>query len=400
MTGSLLKISGHIENYHWGKKGAYSFISKLITNPDKNIPYAELWFGAHARAPSALVNGPAGDLRTCIKENPAAKLGEETSLKYSGELPFLMKILSIESALSLQLHPDKINASMLHEKNPQNYPDTNHKPEIAVAISEVHLLYGFRPIAEIKKVLRKNPEFEIFITKEKFAEIHAAREKNRHRDFIQSLYHSVLHAPQDKYKAAAEALVKRLKSYAKLNRHEQQIVQCVNDYGPQDLGVFTILLMNYLVLQPGQAVSTSPNTLHAFLRGDLLECMANSDNVVRAGMTPKFKDIETLENLVEYNMAAPKITLPQKLKNDLEVFSYPTGFLEFELAVIQGSGSHVFMNKNVSPSILLCLEGSSVLRAADGETTLAPGEACFIPAVVEGFSIDCRGAKLASVVVP
>lgn len=396
MASALLKILGHVQNYHWGKKADSSLIAKFLSNPEKNTKLAELWFGAHERAPS-MIEGQNLDLRQAISKDTNGILGKETADLYQNEFPFLLKILSIEKALSIQLHPDRINAAILHAKDPKNYPDANHKPEIAVALSEAHALYGFRPIAEIKKVLRKNPEFELFIPEKAFSEIQADREKNNPKGFISKLYAGIIHADKIKYEHAAKTLVARLSTYTKLNRHEKLILEVIAEYGYQDLAVFTVLLMNYCVLLPGQAIFTAPNTLHAYLKGDLLECMANSDNVMRAGMTPKFQDLKEIEKILDFKMSSAKTLNPAVTNGALETQKYPVDCSEFDLSLLKGTGVQKFNNKKNSVNLFLCIEGSARLQSSGQTVDLKIGEACLAPASQIEFSFEAQKAVVARV---
>ncbi len=400
MKNSIIKIAGHVENYHWGKVGSTSLIAQYLKNINPETPYAEFWFGAHQRAPSVLVEKPDLNLRQYIKDNPGSVLGTKVTEKFNIELPFLFKILSIEKPLSIQMHPDKINAARLNNKDPKNYPDTNHKPELAIALSEVQLVYGFRPVSEIKKILRKNPEFEMFINPQTMAEINEARVNNNTDQFIRKIYSCVLHAEKNIYSDAANKMIKRISGYAKPNRHERLVLETSKLYGPEDLAIFSILLMNYLVLQPGQGIFIGPNKLHAYLKGDLIECMANSDNVIRAGMTPKFQDISELEKLVEFNMHNVKPINGKSSLNGLETISYPVNCAEFDISIIKGSGNRKIVNKDSNPYFIFCLNGTFSLKNSGNEVHFNQGDACIVPALIQDFVLDSKDSQLVIVTVP
>ena len=154
-----------VQNYDWGTKNEDAFIPKFLgIEAVKDLPYAELWIGAHPKAPSEIeIEGIKYPLNSVIDNFPLEVLGIRVSKKYNGKLPFLLKVLSAARALSIQLHPNKHQAEVLHAKDPKNYPDDNHKPEIAIALDSLNAIAGFRPADQIKEIFIKCPELKDFI---------------------------------------------------------------------------------------------------------------------------------------------------------------------------------------------------------------------------------------------
>ncbi len=148
-------LSPSVKNYPWGRLGKSSLVAELSLLPDaisEVTPYAELWMGSHPSDPSSILpEGPL--LLEYIQANPKS-LGERVLAKYGPQLPFLFKVLSVEKALSIQAHPDKSLAGILHKRDPANYPDDNHKPELALAVSQFEVLCGFRSLEEIERLVK------------------------------------------------------------------------------------------------------------------------------------------------------------------------------------------------------------------------------------------------------
>ena len=144
-----LKLTCPVMHYPWGKYGNSSLIADLTNSPtaERDEPFAEFWIGAHKKAPAeTVVDGKNWFLDKLIGKYPEELLGSFVQQKFGAELPFLFKVLSVRTALSIQAHPDKAQAVELHARDPENYPDANHKPEVAIALSPLTMLIGFRPL--------------------------------------------------------------------------------------------------------------------------------------------------------------------------------------------------------------------------------------------------------------
>lgn len=279
--------------------------------------------GTHPSVPS--VNSKTGTtLRDQIAKTPTI-LGSEVQEAFGGELelPFLFKVLSIRKALSIQAHPDKELGAKLHAADPKNYPDPNHKPEMAIAITEFEGFCGFRPLKQMIQLLNCVPELVQLVSTEeaeKFKNqvvVDAAPDSEQgkqNRAALQSLFSKLMHAPQSEIDSAAESLIKSAKSHPESFASElvvdgvkqgpelAALLVRLNEQFPDDIGLFCGgLLLNYVKLQPGEAMFLRAKDPHAYISGDIIECMAASDNVVRAGFTPKFKDVENLVSMLTYS---------------------------------------------------------------------------------------------------
>ena len=325
-----------VQHYDWG---GTSFIPKLLgrENPDGR-PFAELWMGAHPANPS-LVHVPGGSslgLDEWIAQHPEPYLGHET-LRDFGELPFLLKVLDVAKPLSIQVHPNRERARAgFDEEDGRDVPraavqrkfkDPFHKPELVMALEGAFwALAGFRPVPEIKRLLSEHPELSVLST-----ELEASPDGLKH------FYGRFMAAPQEDVDQLLRPLLGRLqKENARTpfpKEDPRYWVLRANDLYSSDrgidLGLLSIFLMNLLRLTPGEAIYIHPGQVHAFLEGVGLEISANSDNVIRGGLTHKFVDVPELLKTIEFGEK------PIRASTGIEVsageWAYPTPAKEFEL---------------------------------------------------------------------
>ncbi|MCB0360816.1 MAG: mannose-6-phosphate isomerase, class I, partial [Bdellovibrionales bacterium] len=307
-----------------------------------------------------------------------ACLGQRVGNQFS-ELPFLVKVLSVRSALSIQCHPDADLAKELHRRAPAQYPDDRPKPELAIALSEVRLLYGLRPPDEIRAGLVAIPELTLLCQAGGYGT----------GDVIRDTVEAVLRAPEDRIRQACTRLGTRLQEKDERSAEEQLAVELQQEFPEGDPGVFFPFLLNLVTLAPGAAIFIAPNEPHAYLSGDLFECLANSDNVVRAALTTKFKDVDTLLSMLTYQSRP----FQELLQNEGR---YRTPCSEFQVERIRTAAEYV----PSGPEILLAVDARG--RIVCGAQTLAvtPGFAAFIPAAVERYSVDVEVGEVFRVVVP
>ncbi|ORX43660.1 hypothetical protein BCR36DRAFT_586596 [Piromyces finnis] len=315
MSDKIFQLLPKAQNYAWGKIGSKSKVAELVSNAyseisiDKKKNYAELWMGTHPNAPS-LKMGTGENLKDIVVANPDL-LTPGIARKYNGDLPFLFKVLSIQKALSIQAHPDKKLAEQLYQKYPDIYKDSNHKPEMAIALTPFEGLCGFRPLQEIKNNIEDYPEIIDAIGKDIVDEFMAVisngtstnyKYLERSRKALKKLYKSLMEQDQEIVKKQVSSLVRRISREdpfpAKGSLNE--VIKRIEAQYPSDVGVFSIILLNYVFLKPGEGLYLAADEPHAYISGDCIECMATSDNVVRAGLTPKFKDVNTLVNMLTY----------------------------------------------------------------------------------------------------
>ncbi|EDQ85705.1 uncharacterized protein MONBRDRAFT_38716, partial [Monosiga brevicollis MX1] len=274
----VLRMRCEVQQYAWGKLGAASAVAQLAQagntdfKLDADKPYAELWMGTHAKAPSKVVlpDDSVITLSEALERYPELSKGSVTK---AGQLPYLFKVLSVDKTLSIQAHPDKKLAEALHARDPEHYPDDNHKPEMAIAITPF--------MRSTTDALRRFPLpcLPAFV-----ADAMAASLKNKDavKESLAQLLGTLMRADTTLIATQLSALESRLKTVPVDQRDETtQFVLRLADQYPGDVGVFCLYLLNIVTLQPGEAMFLGPNLPHAYIDGDCIECMACSDNVVR-----------------------------------------------------------------------------------------------------------------------
>ncbi|PVK42011.1 mannose-6-phosphate isomerase, partial [Salmonella enterica] len=284
----MQKLINSVQNYAWGSKTALTELYG-IANPQQQ-PMAELWMGAHPKSSSRITtaNGETVSLRDAIEKNKTAMLGEAVANRF-GELPFLFKVLCAAQPLSIQVHPNKRNSEIGFAKEnaagipmdaaERNYKDPNHKPELVFALTPFLAMNAFREFSDIVSLLQP-------VAGAHSAIAHFLQAPNAER--LSQLFASLLNM-QGEEKTRALAVLK-----AALNSQQGepwQTIRVISEYYPDDSGLFSPLLLNVVKLNPGEAMFLFAETPHAYLQGVALEVMANSDNVLRAGLTPKYIDI-------------------------------------------------------------------------------------------------------------
>ncbi|MEB5835576.1 MULTISPECIES: mannose-6-phosphate isomerase [Pantoea] len=370
----MQKLNNSLQNYAWGSKTALTELYG-IENP-QGLPMAELWMGAHPKSPSTVeVNGITRSLRDVINDDQVATLGAAVAQRF-GELPFLFKVLCADQPLSIQVHPSKTAAEAGFAREnaagiplsaaERNYKDANHKPELVYALTPFQAMNGFRELPEIVSLLEPvagaHPQIAHFL-------------ENASEAALAKLFATLL-SLKDESKTRALGVLK-----SALNAREgepwQTIKTIASDY-PDDNGLFSPLLLNVITLQPGEAMFLFAETPHAYLKGVALEVMANSDNVLRAGLTPKFIDVpELLANLkFEAKPAATLLTQPQMQGDSL---NFPIPVEDFAFAIHTLSATPLTLAQH-SAALLFCIEGQAVIEKAGQQLVLQPGESCFVAA--------------------
>ncbi|CAL9451923.1 Mannose-6-phosphate isomerase [Streptomyces sp. enrichment culture] len=372
------RLTNTIRPYAWGSPTA---IPGLLGVEPTGEPQAELWMGAHPGAPSRLDRG-AGEttLADVIAADPERELGAAAVARFGPRLPFLFKILAAGAPLSLQVHPDleQARAGYAEEERRgipadaphRNYKDPNHKPEMVCAITAFEGLCGFRPPREAAalldglKVDSLTPYVDL---------LGAHPEEAALREMLTAVL-TADRAEMARTVAEAAAAAERLGGpytpYATLAHHF-----------PGDPGVIAAMLLNHVRLQPGEAMFLGAGVPHAYLDGLGVELLANSDNVLRAGLTPKHVDVPELLRIVRFDPGDPALLRPED--GDEEVYDTPIDeFRLSRLALAPGAAPHRLPAG--APQILLCTAG----RPTAGELALAPGESVFVPA---GESVELSG---------
>ncbi|XP_068081765.1 mannose-6-phosphate isomerase isoform X2 [Anabrus simplex] len=356
-----------VQQYAWGKIGRSSEVALLSGSGDpdfvvnERMPYAELWMGTHPNGPS-VIKGTSQKLSDWIATHEES-LGKQVLKQFGRQLPFLLKVLSVNKALSIQAHPNKCHAEQLHKRSPEVYKDPNHKPELAIALTPFEALCGFRPLSEIKHNLQGIPELRDIIGKEAISELLNSDEAGI-QAALRKVFHHLMTCPKETLQTQLQNLLRRVETLDESSRASLQVplLQRLHSDFPGDVGCFGIYFFNLVTLNPGESIYLGPNEPHAYLSGDCIECMACSDNVVRAGLTPKYKDVETLCNMLTYQCAPAdtKKFLPRKEDDFTYIFSPPVpDFAVAKIMVPPGTGSYNLICRN-SASIIIVIEGEAV----------------------------------------
>jgi mannose-6-phosphate isomerase len=340
-------------------------------------------------------------LHEWLAADPVNRCGDS-----EGKLPFLLKVLSIAQPLSIQAHPDKELAERLHASKPDIYKDPNHKPEIAIALSPFEALCGFQPIENIKFFLEQVPEFRSLLGEEAVTSFKASSSPNQ---ALKSLFQTLFTKDKNSLATHLSSLITRLKSESgsKVDPRLQDandLLLKISELYPGDVGNWCVYLLNHLrfdawpssnadlTAQEEATVPTSevitrgglfmgPNEPHSYLGGDIIECMACSDNVVRAGLTPKLIDAETLCSMLTYQSGNPDIVKGNIAEGDDSGFTvdFVPPVNEFRVERIQLDKAGGRVEKGVSfPSMLLCVSGAGKAGIGESAFELKPGAAFYV----------------------
>ncbi|HGN1705165.1 TPA: mannose-6-phosphate isomerase [Providencia rettgeri] len=388
----MLKMINKIQNYDWGSKTALTELYG-VSNPD-NLPMAELWMGAHPKASSEVLDvkkNQVVSLKSLIDSAPEYYLGQKIAQTYH-RLPYLFKVLCAAQPLSVQVHPNKIyaevgfakeNAAGIPLDSPiRNYKDDNHKPELIYALTPFKAMNAFRPLDETAALLdfisAAHPDIQLFV-------------QNPTEEKLSRLFAQLLNLTGEQKELALGVLKAALNS--RQGEPWNSIKQMVNLY-PEDNGLFTPLLLNVVELKPGEAMFLYARTPHAYLEGVGLEVMANSDNVLRAGLTNKHIDIPELIANIDFKPIAAKdlLNAPEKSGN---IWKYNIPVEDFSFNIYSINYSEITL-PNDTASILFCIEGQFVLRSGNEELCIDSGESVFLPAYEKSITINGDG-KLARV---
>jgi mannose-6-phosphate isomerase len=398
----IFKLNNKIKRYDWGSP---DFIPGLLGFESDGGPWAELWMGSHPGSPSAAVL-PSGEisLGELIAGDPRRFLGKKAAEQY-GVLPFLFKLLAAGKPLSVQAHPNKAQAregfdrenraGLAADAPDRCYRDSNHKPEIICALTPFTGMCGFRNPVEIRRLLEAflnndprspvpSPQSPSSIVREGFTPLLQALEipdtAAALRNFLSALFGLTLEVRQalTEYILSADPLI---------TDHYSLITNFAQQY-PGDPAVIAPLYLNVFRLEPGEAVFLDAGVLHAYIHGFGVELMANSDNVLRGGLTPKHVDVGELMKVLEFSPYNPHIMKPSTGSSS---FTYPTPCEEFSLAVMQRgtsvlSGPRCGLHGDGDGDVTFTPNGPAVCIVTDGEVSvsggmiLKKGESAFIPA--------------------
>jgi len=391
-NNTIFKIKGVVQHYAWG---GFDYIPQLLSiNNTENKPFAEYWLGAHPSAPSIITSLPEPtSLLDFIEQNPATILGNNVYNTFK-ELPYLFKVLDVKEMLSIQVHPSKSEAIKGFEveeaagidiKAPnRNYKDKNHKPEVMVALSDFWLLHGFKNEATLERTLEGVPELNIFLPIFK-------------NEGYKNLYLYIMEMEQSLINTILTPLVKRelgRKKSNELNRNMPGwwVAQlCKDGWEKQDLdrGIFSIYFFNIVQLRKGEAIFQGAGIPHAYLEGQNVELMANSDNVLRGGLTPKHIDVPELMKHTLFEAVEPKVVKIKEIGNEK---LYPCPVADFGISAIELNAGEKYSALTTSLEIILVIDGALLVKQHEN-MIIKKGEALVVVANQE-YCVTATGKTM------
>ena len=393
----IYPLKGKVQHYTWG---GYNYIPQLLSiNNKENKPYAEYWLGAHPNHPSFIKQGEIElPLNEFIHQNLEV-LG--AAQKNFSTLPFLLKILDVRQMLSIQVHPDKVAAKIGFDKENElgipltaayrNYKDDNHKPEMMVALSDFWLLHGFKPADKLIETLSAIPGFE-FLVKEFQAKGYKA------------LYEKVMLMDQGDVNEILKPIIDKilpLYQNGELLKSQESFwaARAAENFcrdGNYDRGIFSIYLFNLVHLKKGEGIYQGAQLPHAYLEGQNVELMSNSDNVLRAGLTDKHIDVAELLRHVSFVETIPNIL--GAYADVQEVIEFDTPAKEFQLYQYHLEENSINLQSE-SAEIFLVLKGNVSFNTAGETLNASSGEAVFITGG-SSYSISANSAEIYRATTP
>jgi mannose-6-phosphate isomerase class I len=383
----VLGLACGVQHYDWGDPDA---IPTILRDPNtQRRPFAELWAGAHPDLPSqALVDSVRVPLDLLVRDAAKEILGRDVASRFHGDLPFLLKILAAAKPLSIQAHPNRAQALLGFEREnleglpldaaARNYRDPRHKPELLVALTDFYVLRGFRSPAEIEQTLSRVPELAPL-----------ARHSVRDTDTLAALYGHIMQLHQAGLRTLLEPLIGRLENeenqrpltpeepeFWVLRAHRE-----LSTPGRMDPGLLSILLLNLVRLRPGQAIFLPAGELHAYLKGVGIELMANSNNVLRGGLTPKHVDTDELLRILSFEGGTRELLEPATSAHEPRLSTYRAPATEFELSRLALDPGGEFAFEPGEMRLALLTGGTVDIAEVERPRFQAhPGEALLVPA--------------------
>lgn len=357
----IFQIEGKVQHYDWGGN---EFIPNLLGLINENRqPFAEYWLGTHPSAMSICFDG-----------------NTKMALDQYSKIPYLFKILDVRAMLSIQVHPSKNEAELGFElenqagiemtANHRNYKDRNHKPEMAIAISDFWLLHGFKSKEALVELLNATPEFSIFLTvfnNGNYAELYSFV-MNLNQDIVNEILAPLMSRIVPDYESG---------KFTKNEEHywAAKAAMSFNKNGVIDRGIFSIYFFNLVYLRKGEGIAQLAGVPHAYLSGQCAEIMANSDNVLRAGLTAKHIDTDELLKIVKSEPTIPKVLNGNYKGKEL---IYPSSVEDFRISFFELKGEDIEEITSMGTEIVFILKGSVKLEVEDKMVELKQGQAAVI----------------------
>ena len=387
MADSVFQLKCYCNNMGWGKVGENSLAARLCSKTpgtdfkiENDKSYAEMWMGTYPDLPSYVLK-TGEDLQEVLNNNKEKLIGKQVLDKFGADLPFLPKILSIRAALPLQIHPDIELSKKLHKEDPEKFTDENHKPEIAVALSDFEAFCGFKPKADIQMLL----DVECL---QKFDSDKGKWSDNTLREVCKSMLTASEETVASTMKALGDLSKGKLGNQAYI---VDLVPQLIDQYGAADNGSLVALcLMNYMTFKPGEAIWIPADGIHAYLRGDIVECMARSNNVLNTGFCPPADrdNVDTFVRALTFQQHDDKKPVLERSKCEHtstgKSYMFHPPMSEFNIIVTElKSGETDSLKAVAGPSIMFMTSGQGKMKADGNEYELQTGYIYFIGQGVE-----------------
>jgi len=382
---SVFQLQCSCNNYPWGKKGSESLAAKLSAKTpgvnfeiDNQKEYSEMWMGDYPELPSKVLE-TGEELKSVIEKNPEKLLGKKCIEEFGAQLPFLPKILSIQKALPLQIHPNKELATNLHKQDPEKFTDPNHKPEIAVVLSKFEVFAGWKPLEDIHILFEQLEPLHTFFHPEQYAIFS--------NESLKRVTRSILEASDELIAETQEKLAKLDKAaYGRQSYILELLPRLQAQYSKSDPGnLVALLCMNYLVLSPGDALYIPADGIHAYLSGDIVECMARSNNVLNTGFCPRadrdsvqlFSETMTFQPHSKEEVMLPSKKCEKGRKGRTVVYRPPMSEFDMLLTELE-EGQEEELEGFEGPGVMVVTGGSGTMTADGKEQSLEEGYVFYI----------------------
>lgn len=384
----IYRLENVIQPYAWGSRTA---IAELTGQPvPSDHPQAELWMGTHPKGPSTvLFHGERLPLQRLVQRHPIEILGKSTVEKFDSTLPYLFKVLAAAQPLSIQAHPSQSQALEGFDRENRmgipldapnrNYRDSNHKPEIICALTPFWGMNGFR---DLEKVLQLMTPVCPKVLEKALSEFQRSGGRG-----LRDLFETMMKLSADQKASACVEIIEKAEFLKGSSPVYEWMIKLADAY-PGDLGILSPALLNLVRLEPGQAMYLPAGQLHAYLDGVGIELMANSDNVLRGGLTPKHIDVDELLRVVRFEPTPVDIIEANPLRPGEAV--YPCPAEEFALSRIQATGDQPYLSSGSrSVELLLCASGEGTIYCEGSTEAMAvgKGDSFLVPARIDFYTI-------------
>jgi mannose-6-phosphate isomerase len=387
----MLRLANQTQDYAWGSPDA---IPVMLGSPATSDPVAELWMGAHPSAPSRAITdtGPVR-LDDLVRADPERMLGSAVHARFGPALPYLLKVIAADAPLSLQVHPriDQAEAGFDAEEaagvpitSPdRSYKDRNHKPELLYALTPFEALCGFRAPSEAAELLAGLDAplaHSLRAVLESSGGVHAA---------VIRLLDGAQRPTSDEVDAVVLAC--RARPESAMDPDAYRTAALLAEAYPGDPGVVMSLLLNHLTLRPGDALFVPAGAVHSYLQGVGIEIQSSSDNVLRAGLTPKHLAIPELLATIDCTPGPPHRIVPEAVSGSL-VFRAPVDDFELSVTTLDDDAGHAL--PGTGPRILLCLDGELTVASDEEGLVLGRGATAFVPAALGALTVSGHGTLI------